>query len=71
MSRLWMVKLWMMEIPMKEYIGDGVYVDVENGMLKLTAEDGIAASDTIYIEASVWDNLLEYARTKAPWVPQQ
>ena len=59
------------QLRMKEYIGDGVYVDVENGMLKLTAEDGIAASDTIYIEAEVWDNLLEYARTKAPWVPQQ
>ena len=33
----------------KTYLGDGVYADVENGMLKLTTENGIAVTNTIYL----------------------
>jgi hypothetical protein len=39
---------------MKQYLGDGVYVDFENGMFKLTAENGYEATDTIYLEPSVY-----------------
>lgn len=44
----------------KAYLGDGVYVDVENGMLKLTTENGIGASNTIFLEQEVWDALVKY-----------
>lgn len=38
----------------KCYLGDGVYVEAEaSGSLKLTAENGIKATDTIYLEIDV------------------
>ena len=37
----------------KEYLGDGVYAAIENGVVRLTAENGFSASDTIYLEAEV------------------
>ena len=49
----------------KEYLGDGVYVETEHGMLKLTAEAGYGATDTIYLEPEVFAALVEYvARQK-------
>lgn len=47
---------------MKVYLGDSVYADVENGMLKLTTDNGGGASNTIYLEPEVYDALVEYAR---------
>ena len=44
----------------KSYLGDGVYVCVEGGMLKLTAENGIVATDTIYLEQEVYEALVAY-----------
>jgi hypothetical protein len=44
----------------KRYLGDGVYVAVERGMLKLTAENGIEATDTIYLEPEVFRALRVY-----------
>ena len=38
------------------YIGDGVYVGVENGMLRL-----IAGNNMIFLELPVWDALKRYA----------
>jgi len=37
----------------KEYLGDGVYVDIENGMIKLTTENSIETTNTIYLEVEV------------------
>lgn len=52
---------------MKMYLGDGVYVDVERGMLKLTTENGISTTNTIYLEPEVYEALVQYvARLKAP-----
>ena len=34
----------------KTYLGDGVYADLEGGMIKLTTEDGREPSNTIYLE---------------------
>ncbi len=45
---------------MKRYIGDGVYVVVERGMLKLTTENGIEVLDTIYLEPEVMNELVRY-----------
>ena len=44
----------------KEYLGDGVYVEIECGMLKLTTEDGIRATNTVYLEPEVMDKLVAY-----------
>jgi hypothetical protein len=44
----------------KQHLGDGVYVDYENGMVKLTAENCIEATDTIYLENSVLIAFIEY-----------
>lgn len=45
---------------MKQYLGDSVYVDVERGMLKLTTDNGLGPSNTIYLEDSVFRNLQRY-----------
>lgn len=44
----------------KEYLGDGVYVVVEDGSLVLTTENGIEATNTIYLEKVVIQSLLNY-----------
>jgi hypothetical protein len=46
----------------KAYIGDGVYADVENGMIKLTTENGISATNTIFLELPVVHSLAAYLR---------
>jgi hypothetical protein len=54
----------------KQYLGDGVYVNHDGYQIKLTAENGIAATDTIYLEPSVLQNLFNYAeRLKNTPVP--
>lgn len=45
---------------LKTYLGDGVYGDVENGMLKLTA-DGHDGEQVIYLEPEVLDALNRWA----------
>jgi hypothetical protein len=44
----------------KEYIGDGVYIEFDGYQLVLTAEDGIRATNTIYLEPAVMIGLLGY-----------
>jgi hypothetical protein len=44
------------------YLGDSVYVEVENGMLKLTTDNGLGPSNTIYLEPDVAAALLMYMR---------
>ncbi len=44
----------------KEYLGDSVYVEIENGMLKLTTENGIGATNTIFMEVEVYDALIRF-----------
>ena len=51
----------------KVYLGDSVYVDVEDGMLKLTTENGMGPTNTIYLEPEVMRALKEYlARPGVP-----
>lgn len=45
---------------MKEYLGDSVYVDVENGMIRLTTDNWGEASNTIYLEPEVYRALVNY-----------
>jgi len=44
----------------KTYLGDSVYAAVEGGMIKLTTENGMRASNTIYLEQEVYEALVEY-----------
>lgn len=44
----------------KVYLGDGVYVEIERGMLKLTTEDGLQTTNTIYLEPAVFNALQRY-----------
>lgn len=44
----------------KRYLGDGVYVHVVDGRILLTTEDGVRATNTIYLEADVYEALVLY-----------
>jgi len=44
----------------KEYLGDSVYAEFEDGMLKLTTENGEDPSNTIFIEEDVYMALIRY-----------
>jgi len=46
----------------KAYLGDSVYVDVDNGMLKLTTDNGYGPSNTIYLEPEVYEALTRYVQ---------
>lgn len=48
----------------KEYLGDSVYIEVDDGMFKITTEDGRQVSNTIYLEPAVYQALVRYT-TKA------
>jgi len=50
----------------KEYLGDSVYAEIERGMIKLTTDNGLGASNTIFLELEVYDALVEFVeRAKA------
>lgn len=46
----------------KEYLGDSVYVEVENGMFKLTTNNGYPDDprNVIFLEPEVWASLNRY-----------
>lgn len=46
----------------KEYIGDGVYVTHDGYSFILTTEDGIRATNTIFLEPEHLDMLMDYAK---------
>jgi hypothetical protein len=57
----------------KRYLGDGVYAEVERGMIKLTTSNGWMTSNTIFLEPAVFealkmfvDDAIRAARTTAP-----
>ena len=46
----------------KEYVGDGVYVEVnKHNQLVVTTEDGVAVTNTVYFEPEVWETLIAWA----------
>lgn len=48
----------------KEYIGDGVYINYDEEMkyIVLTAENGVAVQETIYLELEHIDMIADYAK---------
>jgi hypothetical protein len=51
----------------KQYIGDGVYLDFDKFDLILTTENGVEATNTIYLDFSVFTNLVDFAQ-KIGWI---
>lgn len=51
-----------MENSIAIYLGDSVYVEVENGMLKLSTRNGMPGdpSNVIYLEEKVYRRLVEW-----------
>lgn len=48
---------------MKEYIGDGVYVNFDSARnIMLTTEDRSKTTNVIYLERLVWDALVEWVK---------
>ena len=45
-----------------EYLGDSVYVKLEDGMIKLYLNNGDGGHSTICLEYGVWVALLRYAQ---------
>jgi hypothetical protein len=45
----------------KTYLGDGAYASFDGYQIKLTAENGITATDTIYLEPQVMASLVTFA----------
>ena len=46
----------------KEYLGDSVYADWDEGMLVLTTENGEGASNRIFLDPDVLRALWEYVQ---------
>ena len=44
----------------KSYLGDGLYVSFNNGMICLTSENGIEVLNTVYLEPEVYQALTVY-----------
>lgn len=50
----------------KTYLGDQVYVqEAEDGTVVLTTENGIRATNTIYLETTVLAELLRWVRERS------
>lgn len=48
---------------MKQHLGDGVYVEIDRGMIKLTTDDGTGPTNTIYLELEVYHALVMWTRS--------
>ena len=50
----------------KSYLGDGVYVDIDEFVksIILTTENGISTTNTIYLEDQVVEALIRYLKNK-------
>jgi hypothetical protein len=41
----------------RTYLGDSVYVSIENGMIRLCTNNGLADENVIFLEDAVYHNL--------------
>ena len=48
----------------KSYLGDGVYVSNDGFAITLTTENGLSATNTIYLEPQLIRNLVLYCERK-------
>jgi hypothetical protein len=47
----------------KQYLGDGVFVEMEGDMVKLSTEDGDSTANVIFLEPEVFANLELFVRS--------
>lgn len=59
-----------METSNKVYLGDGVYCEDDGHGIILTTENGIEASNTIYLEREVLDKLLSFVFSQGDDLPR-
>ena len=45
------------------YLGDGVFAQWEGDMIKLTTEDGVRTTNTIFLEPEVFAALIDFVRS--------
>lgn len=54
----------------KIYLGDAVYAEFDGYGIKLTTEDGLRATNAIYLEPEVYENLIRWVtRTRETYRP--
>lgn len=46
----------------KRYLGDGVYIEDQGYHLVLTTENGIATTNTIFLDSQVVEALIKYVK---------
>ena len=46
----------------KMYLGDGIYTEIERGMIKLTTDAGCGPTNTIYLEPDVYERLTQWVQ---------
>lgn len=46
----------------KDYLGDGVYVSIDNDMTRLTTENGVETTNEIFLEPEVLRAFLNYLK---------
>ncbi len=56
---------------LKSYLGDGVYADVEDGMVKLTTENGYGDTNTIFMKPEVIEAFKQWLIQPRPVNPPQ
>ena len=49
-----------MSVTDKTYLGDGLYAAWDGEYIILSAENGIRATDTVYLDAETWAELVDY-----------
>jgi hypothetical protein len=52
---------------MKEYLGDGAYVDFDGWTLWVTTENGISETNRIAFEPDVYEALVRYVEKHELW----
>lgn len=60
-----------MSKPGKQYLGDAVYAEWDGYYIKLTTENGIEATNTIFLEPSVLESFDEYKDSVVRFIAQQ
>ncbi len=61
-----------MPTPASEYIGDGVYAHPGSfkEQLRLTTENGMKATNEIFLEPSHLDRIVAYSQSELQWTPR-
>lgn len=48
----------------RQYLGDGLFADFDGTQIVLTAENGVRATNTVYLEPSVYEALSRWHAAK-------